>query len=116
MDFATEPRFVYRHSWRVGDLVMWDNRCTMHRAQPFDDARYRRDIRRTTVRDTEAVYGPEKINFGSIVVPALRDLCERHWVCPGAGSIGFGEAGWLCRAQAALVAAGSSAFAAAVRG
>jgi alpha-ketoglutarate-dependent 2,4-dichlorophenoxyacetate dioxygenase len=51
IDFATQPRFVYSHSWRDGDLVMWDNRCTMHRGRPWDDASYRRDLRRTTVRD-----------------------------------------------------------------
>jgi alpha-ketoglutarate-dependent 2,4-dichlorophenoxyacetate dioxygenase len=50
--FATQPRFVYQHRWRVGDLVMWDNRCTLHRARPFDDARYRRDMRRATVEDS----------------------------------------------------------------
>ena len=48
-EFATQARFVHRHSWRVGDLVMWDNRCTMHRATPFDDMNHRRDMRRTTV-------------------------------------------------------------------
>lgn len=51
VDFATERRFVYRHRWRVGDLVMWDNRCTMHRGLPFDDTKYQRDMRRTTVSD-----------------------------------------------------------------
>ena len=50
--FATQPRFVYTHRWTVGDLVMWDNRCTMHRGRPYDDARYRRDMHRTTVRDS----------------------------------------------------------------
>ena len=49
--FATEPRFVYCHRWRVGDLVMWDDRCTMHRGRPYDDTRYRRDMHRTTVSD-----------------------------------------------------------------
>ena len=49
--FATQPRFVYNHVWREGDLVVWDNRCTMHRATPFDDLAYPRDMRRTTVRD-----------------------------------------------------------------
>jgi alpha-ketoglutarate-dependent 2,4-dichlorophenoxyacetate dioxygenase len=49
--FATQPRFVYRHVWRNGDLVVWDNRCTMHRATPFDDLAHPRDMRRTTVRD-----------------------------------------------------------------
>ncbi|HWG03861.1 MAG TPA: TauD/TfdA family dioxygenase [Beijerinckiaceae bacterium] len=51
MDFATQPRFVYAHRWNVGDLVIWDNRCTMHRATPFEDDVYVRDMRRTTTRD-----------------------------------------------------------------
>jgi alpha-ketoglutarate-dependent 2,4-dichlorophenoxyacetate dioxygenase len=51
MAFATQPQFVHRHVWTVGDLVMWDNRCTMHRGLPYDDVRYRRDMHRTTVRD-----------------------------------------------------------------
>lgn len=51
MDFATQPRFVYAHRWRVGDMVIWDNRCTMHRATPFEDNVHVRDLRRTTVRD-----------------------------------------------------------------
>jgi alpha-ketoglutarate-dependent 2,4-dichlorophenoxyacetate dioxygenase len=49
MDFATQPRFVLRVAWGVGDLVVWDNRCTMHRATEFDDIALRRDMRRTTV-------------------------------------------------------------------
>ena len=51
MAFATQPQFVYAHIWRVGDVVMWDNLATMHRATPFDDQQYRRDMRRTTVRE-----------------------------------------------------------------
>jgi alpha-ketoglutarate-dependent taurine dioxygenase len=49
--FATQPRFVYRHHWRVGDLVIWDDRCTMHRGRPYDEANYRRVLHRTTVSD-----------------------------------------------------------------
>ena len=37
MEHATGPELVYRHSWRSGDFVIWDNRATMHRARPFDD-------------------------------------------------------------------------------
>jgi alpha-ketoglutarate-dependent 2,4-dichlorophenoxyacetate dioxygenase len=48
--FATQPQFVYRHRWTVGDLVMWDNRCTMHRGRPYDDTQ-RRVLHRTTVSD-----------------------------------------------------------------
>ena len=50
--FATQPRFVYQHRWRAGDLVVWDNRCTLHRGRPYDDANFRRDMRRTTVEDS----------------------------------------------------------------
>lgn len=47
----TRPEFVYRHVWESGDLVMWDNRCTLHRATPFREDLYARDMRRTTVAD-----------------------------------------------------------------
>jgi alpha-ketoglutarate-dependent 2,4-dichlorophenoxyacetate dioxygenase len=49
IEFATRPQFVYRHKWRVGDLLVWDNQQTMHRGTPFDDTKYPRDMRRTTV-------------------------------------------------------------------
>jgi alpha-ketoglutarate-dependent 2,4-dichlorophenoxyacetate dioxygenase len=49
---ATLPQFVYRHTWRVGDFVIWDNRCTMHRGLAFDETRERRDLRRVTTIDT----------------------------------------------------------------
>jgi taurine dioxygenase len=45
---VTHPRFVWRHRWRAGDLVIWDNRCTMHRREPFDD-RQRRIMKRTQI-------------------------------------------------------------------
>jgi alpha-ketoglutarate-dependent 2,4-dichlorophenoxyacetate dioxygenase len=51
IEHATQRRFVYRHQWRVGDLVIWDNRCTMHRACPFDDMTHRRELRRVTTLD-----------------------------------------------------------------
>jgi alpha-ketoglutarate-dependent 2,4-dichlorophenoxyacetate dioxygenase len=47
---ATRPEFVYSHKWQVGDLVIWDNRCTMHRGRPHDDTRPR-DLRRATTLD-----------------------------------------------------------------
>lgn len=49
--YATQPQFVYRHRWSVGDLVLWDNRCTMHRGRPYDDLKHRRVLHRTTVQD-----------------------------------------------------------------
>lgn len=46
---ATQPRFVHTHHWRAGDLVVWDNRVTMHRARRYNDTGEIRDMRRTTV-------------------------------------------------------------------
>ena len=51
MEHATAPSLVYRHSWRSGDLVIWDNRATMHRARPFEDTVHRREMRRVTTLD-----------------------------------------------------------------
>ncbi|MGA7986034.1 MAG: TauD/TfdA family dioxygenase [Burkholderiales bacterium] len=53
-EHATQPQFVYRHVWGVGDLVIWDNRATMHRGRPFDDAKERRELRRVTTLDIDA--------------------------------------------------------------
>ena len=47
----TQRQFVHTHRWRPNDLVMWDNRCTMHRGTDFDDMRFVRDMRRATVSD-----------------------------------------------------------------
>jgi alpha-ketoglutarate-dependent 2,4-dichlorophenoxyacetate dioxygenase len=52
MEHATQREFVYRHSWRPGDLVIWDNRCTLHRGRAYDDATHPRDLRRVTTQDT----------------------------------------------------------------
>jgi alpha-ketoglutarate-dependent 2,4-dichlorophenoxyacetate dioxygenase len=54
-EHATQPQFRYRHEWQVGDLAVWDNLCTMHRATPFDDTQFPRDMRRTTVVDGSSV-------------------------------------------------------------
>ena len=50
MEHATQREFVYTHRWQAGDLVMWDNRCTMHRAREYDETEVR-DLHRTTVSD-----------------------------------------------------------------
>jgi alpha-ketoglutarate-dependent 2,4-dichlorophenoxyacetate dioxygenase len=51
IEHATQRQFVYTHRWRVRDLVMWDNRCTMHRGRPYDDLRWPRDMQRATTSD-----------------------------------------------------------------
>jgi alpha-ketoglutarate-dependent 2,4-dichlorophenoxyacetate dioxygenase len=50
MEHATQPRFVYAHRWTQHDLVIWDNRATMHRVRRYDDLRIVRDLRRTTTK------------------------------------------------------------------
>src|SRR5271156_4977340 len=52
---ATQSEFVYRHDWRVGDVVIWDNRCTMHRGRPHDELQPR-DLRRGATPDTGATF------------------------------------------------------------
>jgi alpha-ketoglutarate-dependent 2,4-dichlorophenoxyacetate dioxygenase len=64
--FATQPQFIYTHQWRVGDLVIWDNRCTLHRATGYDVFRYKRDLRRTTINE----YGPEISSTDALGVAA----------------------------------------------
>jgi len=51
IEFATRREFVYQHHWTVGDLVIWDNRCTMHRGVRYDDKTVPRDLRRVTLED-----------------------------------------------------------------
>jgi alpha-ketoglutarate-dependent 2,4-dichlorophenoxyacetate dioxygenase len=49
LEQVTRPEFRYRHEWQAGDLVIWDNRCVLHRATPYDTARHQRLMQRTTV-------------------------------------------------------------------
>ena len=62
--FCTRPQFVYSHPWRDGDAVMWDNRCTLHRATTFDKTKYKRKLHRTTIAgqspDTAFASMPER--------------------------------------------------------
>jgi alpha-ketoglutarate-dependent 2,4-dichlorophenoxyacetate dioxygenase len=57
LEHATQRQFVYRHEWQAGDLVIWDNRATLHRGRPYDMT-LRRELRRTTTRDLSAVPEP----------------------------------------------------------
>jgi alpha-ketoglutarate-dependent 2,4-dichlorophenoxyacetate dioxygenase len=60
---ATQRQFVYTHRYRVGDLVLWDDRCTMHRGRPFDDLAYKRSVQRTTVADVAPTVEQEGIRL-----------------------------------------------------
>ena len=51
IDHTTQPQFTFNVTYGVGDMVMWDNLCSMHRGGEFDAANYKRDMRRTTVRE-----------------------------------------------------------------
>jgi alpha-ketoglutarate-dependent 2,4-dichlorophenoxyacetate dioxygenase len=51
IEHATRDEFTYTHSWSLGDLVIWDNRATMHRGFASDDTKYRRELRRVTTLD-----------------------------------------------------------------
>ena len=59
-EHATQPQFVYSHQWRPFDLVMWDNRCTMHRVRRYDASQVR-DMRRTTVAGTTPTVAQESL-------------------------------------------------------
>jgi taurine dioxygenase len=50
VEWATQDRFVYRHKWRVGDVLMWDNRCTLHTGTLYDDTKYDRLMHRLWVK------------------------------------------------------------------
>lgn len=50
VEFVTQDRFVYRHQWEQGDIVVWDNRCTLHTATLFDDSKYVREMHRLWVK------------------------------------------------------------------
>ena len=67
-DHVSNPAFCYLHRWQQGDLVIWDNRCTLHRARPYDMAMYRRVFRRTTIAGSGPVLGP----YSQAVVRAIK--------------------------------------------
>ena len=48
---TVNPEFTWTQEWQVGDMIVWDNRCTMHRATPFNEMNVRRVLHRTTVSD-----------------------------------------------------------------
>ena len=68
LEAATRPERVYVHRWAPGDLVMWDNRCALHRGRPWDESRYRRVMHRTTV----AGEGPTAPDVADVAVTPAR--------------------------------------------
>ena len=71
--FATQPRFIYAHKWRQGDILIWDNRCTLHRGTEYDYRHHKRDMRRATINeageDRSAI--PEGLSLGMVSEPKV---------------------------------------------
>lgn len=55
VEFMTSEQFIYRHKWRAGDLLMWDNRCTLHTGTLYDDTKYFRTMHRLWVKGDKPV-------------------------------------------------------------
>jgi alpha-ketoglutarate-dependent 2,4-dichlorophenoxyacetate dioxygenase len=70
---ATQRQFVYTHRWRLQDLVMWDDRCTMHRGTEFDDLRWTRDMHRATVSDIANTCEQEGVAIPADSQPAVEN-------------------------------------------
>jgi alpha-ketoglutarate-dependent 2,4-dichlorophenoxyacetate dioxygenase len=51
IEHCTQPQYIFSVKWNPGDMVIWDNLCSMHRGGEFDYSQYKRDMRRTTVRE-----------------------------------------------------------------
>jgi alpha-ketoglutarate-dependent 2,4-dichlorophenoxyacetate dioxygenase len=68
--FATQSQFIYTHQWHPADFVIWDNRCTVHRATPYDVFKYKRDLRRTTINE----YGPETSSTAAVINPSASTI------------------------------------------
>ena len=62
------PAFRYVHKWREGDLLVWDNRCTLHRATAYEVFKHKRDMRRATINE----YGPEVSSTTALGIPPPR--------------------------------------------
>jgi taurine dioxygenase len=64
VDFCTQERFVHRHRWQVGDVLMWDNRCTLHTGTLYDDKKYQREMYRMWVKGERPVGVQERNGSG----------------------------------------------------
>ena len=62
---ATQEKYCYTHKWRQADMIIWDNRCTMHSATSFERYVHKRDCRRTTINE----YGPERVGIEGMGPP-----------------------------------------------
>lgn len=67
LTFSQQPEFIYSHKWAQGDVLIWDNRCTLHRGTGFDYENYKRDLRRANVNESgvERSAAPRQHSFAS---------------------------------------------------
>ena len=63
-EHASQPQFVWSHQWRVGDILIWDNRCTIHHRQAFDPST-RRIMHRVQVAGTQPFMAPDALSRGA---------------------------------------------------
>jgi taurine dioxygenase len=59
VEFITQDRFVYRHKWKVGDVLVWDNRCTLHTGTLYDDTKYDRLMHRLWAKGDKPIGVPK---------------------------------------------------------
>ena len=67
LEHVTRPEYRYRHEWQEGDLVIWDNRCVLHRGTPYDTTRYKRLMQRTTVSGDPVELAPPEANGNDVM-------------------------------------------------
>lgn len=72
-EHATQPKYVYRHTWKAGDMLMWDNRSTLHRATYLDHLTQKRRLHRTTINGTEPTGIPVRADSSAALL-ALNPL------------------------------------------
>lgn len=70
--YATQRQFIYPHKWRQGDILIWDNRCTLHRGTAYDYRHHKRDMRRATVNEAgeDASAIPDGLSLQMLAEPA----------------------------------------------
>ena len=70
-EWVTQPQYTFAAEYQAGDMTIWDNLCCLHRAGDFDETLYRRDMRRTTIRDPQSPGAP-----GDVVQDMFRPAKE----------------------------------------
>lgn len=75
IEWATQPQYTFAVTWQPGDLVIWDNLASMHRGGDYDERIYRRDMRRTTVREGEPPAEPDD-PFAQLLNDSMRQLAS----------------------------------------